>query len=271
MSFIYVTIFLMDEPTSNSISTSHSKGEEREQFVKKLEETYQGQYGEYKYYAGQVLVFKQDNVANKVLLIKPFESKDHDNRPYLKFRARPVYEGDNLKELSETIVDFKEESRWYEETFENVEGLEIPKEEYHICEDPMNTGNNTVLISMPWLNGIEGDIFRMDPNQLYEYIKKYPDFKKTLVMLVEKFLELAEEDIYPDYLGVDNVAIYKENDVPKIALIDTHIVWIGKCCREDVKGRLDKAISRMKKFVENPEETENVKQLASGGLGDSTG
>ncbi len=244
----------------NSVSCSKSNGEERYKTVKKLESVYKDQYGEYKYYAGQVFVFKDGNIANKALLISK-EDQNHDNRPYLKFRARPVYIGDTESDLNEVINDWQEEIDWYLSEFKHVPGIVMPKEKYSICDDPMGSENKTVLISTEWIGNIQGDIFRIDSEKLHSYILEHPKFRKTLVGLIKKFVSLSEEDIYPDYLGVDNVAIYLESREPRIALIDRHIVWIGKYCNEKVKFRLDRANIRFKEFLKNPLKLENVKML----------
>jgi len=251
-----------------SISNSNnSKKEDRGKTVERLESTYKGQYGEYKYYAGQVFVFKKENIANKTLLIsnKPI---DYHNRPYLKFRAKPVHTGDTNQELEETIKDWEEEWNWFDKTFRDISRLVIPKEKYSICEDPMGTNNNTVLISTKWVDGVQGDIFRMKTEKLFKYLVEYPQFRETLVELIKRFLELAKKDIYPDYIGTDNVAIYLKDNIPNISLIDPHIVWIGQYCNDTVKGRLGRAISRFEKFLEDPLSIENVKYLTSGGLMD---
>jgi hypothetical protein len=255
----------MKEPTNNSISCSNSDGENRGKTVEKLEINYNGQYGEYKYYAGQTFVFKDGGIANKTLLISE-DIPNHKNRPYLKFRARPVYVGDTEQDLQEVVQDWKEEDDWYLSKFGDIPGLTMPEETYRICEDPMGSENKTVLISTMWIDDIQGDIFRIDSNKLFDYISKYPEFKKTLVLLVEKFCKLAEEDIYPDYLGVDNVAIYLKEEVPRIALIDRHIVWTGKHCRSDVKQRLDSANLRFKQFLQDPGNIERIKDLTGKGL-----
>lgn len=238
---------------------------ERAKTIEKLEATYKGQYGEHKWYAGQTFVFKDGEVANKTLLISS-EEPNHNNRPYLKFRARPVYVGDTQKELEEVIKDWKEEDDWYKSEFGEIPGLIMPKEEYSICEDPLGSNNKTVLISTQWIDDIQGDLFRIDPNKLFRYISNYSEFKNTLVKLVEKFIELAKEDIYPDYLGKDNVAIYLKKEVPHIALIDRHIVWLGKYCKSEVKDKLDNANLRFKQFLQNPEDIEKVKDLTGNGL-----
>jgi len=245
---------------NNSVSCFHSNGEDRAKTVEKLETNYKGQYGKYRYYAGQTFVFKDGDIANKTLLISE-EDLNHDNRPFLKFRVRPVYVGDTQKDLKEVIKDWKEESVWYLSEFGNIPGLVMPKETYSICDDPLGSENRTVLISTKWIDNIQGDIFRIDPEKLYRYITKYPQFKNTLVSLILKFLELSEKDIYPDYLGVDNVAVYLEEDIPHIALIDRHLVWIGKYCEDGVKGRLDSAISRFKQFIQDPEDIERIESL----------
>lgn len=230
---------------------NNSKSKERRKTVESLLSKYKGQYGEYKYYAGQTFVFRDKDVCNKTLLISK-ETPNHNNRPYLKFRARPVYTGDTIEDLQEVIRDWKEETDWYSSEFGNIPSLVMPEEKYSICDDPMGTGQKTVLISTKWIDNIQGDIFRIDSKKLHSYTTKYAEFKKTLIELIKKFLELSEKDIYPDFLGEDNIAIYlDEKDIPHIALIDRHIVWIGKHCREDVKKRLDNAIAKLKKMSED--------------------
>lgn len=256
----------MQKLTNSSSSQSNLYTEKRKKVEEKLENTYQGQYGEYKYYTGQVFVFKDGNIANKTLLIRSESPKIHTNRPFLKFKAKPVYAGDSTKELEETISNFQEEFNWYIQTFGDISELNIPHEKYSICKDPMNTENNTVLISTQWINNIEGDIFRIDTNKLYGYISKYPQFKTTLVQLITKFVELSENDIYPDYIGVDNIAIYTKKKIPRIAIIDPHIVWIGRECSEIVKGRLERATKRFKDFLEDPDDLGNIKKLTADGL-----
>lgn len=251
----------MKEQSSNSVSSS--TGEDRGRTVEKLESVYKDQYGEYMYYAGQTFVFRDGDIANKTLLISDQEQY-HNNRPYLKFRARPVYIGDSEKDLKEVMEDWSEEDLWYQEQFGNIPGLDMPKENYSICDDPMDSGNNTVLISTEWVDNIKGDIFRIDPQILYGYITKYPEFKNTLIGLIKQFKQLSEEDIYPDYLGEDNVAIYLKENIPHIALIDRHIVWIGEHCRSDVKNRLDEATNRFDIFLQDPMNIENIKHLAKG-------
>jgi hypothetical protein len=255
----------MNKYTGKSISPSNTKGEDRAKTVEKLESNYKGQYGEYKWYAGQTFVFKDEKVANKTLLISD-ETPNHDNRPYLKFRARPVYTGDSQEDLKEVIKDWKEEDNWYLSEFHDIPGLVMPKETYRICEDPLGSKNKTVLISTKWIDNIQGDIFRIDPDKLHSYITKYPQFKNTLVSLIKKFLELAEKDIYPDYLGADNVAIYLEKNIPNVALIDRHIIWIGKYCKDGVKRRLDSAILRFKQFIQDPEDIKRVGDLTGNKL-----
>jgi hypothetical protein len=252
-------------PIDRTVSLSDSGKEDRGYTVEKLESVYNGQYGEYKYYAGQVFVFKDGETANKTLLISK-KPQDHDNRPYLKFRARPVYVGDTTEELEEVIKDWREEDDWYFTQFGNISGLEMPKEEYSICKDPMNTENNTVLISTKWIDNIQGDIFRIEPQKLYKYLTEHSEFRETLTQLIKWFVILSEKDIYPDYIGVDNIAIYLEKDIPHLAMIDRHIVWVGGKCNDKVKGRLDRATERFKKFLENPLDIENVKFLTSKGL-----
>ncbi|MFA7628129.1 MAG: hypothetical protein WCY37_01785 [Candidatus Dojkabacteria bacterium] len=252
----------MDKSIKNSISCSHSNRKERGEVEEKLERDYKGQYGEYVYYAGQVFVFRDGDIANKTLHVSE-RAQDHDNRPFLKFRARPVYVGDTQESLEEVIRDWREEDDWYFTEFGNIPGLVMPKETYTICKDPMGTDNQTVLISTEWIDNIQGDIFRIETEKLHDYLLRYPNFRKTLITLIEKFVELAGEDIYPDYLGPDNVAIYLEKGIPKIALIDRHIVWVGKYCSSSVKERLDSATARFKNFLQNPLDIENVKNLAN--------
>jgi hypothetical protein len=250
----------MNKSTNNSISCSHSNGEDRAKTVRRLESNYQGEYGEYKYYAGQTFVFKDGGIANKTLLISE-EAPNHEERPYLKFRARPVYVGDTQEDLKGVIKDWEEEDAWYFSEFGDITGLKMPEEKYSICDDPLGSSNKTILISTKWIENIQGDIFRIDANKLHSYILEHPKFRKTLVGLIKKFVSLSEEDIYPDYLGVDNVAIYLESGKPRIALIDRHIVWRGKYCNEKVKARLDRANIRFKEFLKNPLKLENVKML----------
>jgi hypothetical protein len=238
---------------------------EKEELREKIEANYKSEYGEYKYYAPQVYVFKDGNIANKTLHISK-RAKDHDNRPFFKFRARPVYVGDTQKDLEEVINDWKEEDDWYFSVFSNVPGLVIPKVRYSICKDPFGTENNTVLITTEWIDNIEGDIFRIETEKLYKYLNEYPEFEETITKLIEKFLELSKEDIYPDYLGIDNVAIYTKDGIPNIALIDTHTVWIGKYCSDIVKARLNIAIRRFESFIDNPLDIENVRYLTKEGL-----
>ena len=255
----------MKNPIKNSISHSNSNEKKRGEIEEKLERIYNGQYGEYQYYAGQVFVFKKGNVANKTLHISK-RAQDHNNRPFLKFRARPVYVGDTQEALEEVIKDWKEEDDWYLSEFGNISGLVISKETYSICKDPLGTKNNTVLISTEWIDNIAGDIFRIEAEKLYKYLKEYPIFKETMTKLIEKFLELSKEDIYPDYIGVDNIAIYTKEGIPSIALIDTHIVWAKEYCSDIVEGRLDRATSRFRRFLEDPLDIENVEYLTSEGL-----
>ncbi|GAB4158532.1 MAG: hypothetical protein Fur003_2350 [Candidatus Dojkabacteria bacterium] len=95
-------------------------------------------------------------------------------------------------------------------------------------------------------------------------LEKHSDFKHSLILLLTKLLELADKDLYPDFLGVDNVVICMVNNSPKIALIDPHVVTIGKYANEVTKSKLKDAIERFKVFLIDPNKLENVKFLASG-------
>ena len=46
----------------------------RSDVVKHLENVYQGQYGEYKWYAGQTFVFKDGNIVNKTMLVMHYQN-----------------------------------------------------------------------------------------------------------------------------------------------------------------------------------------------------
>ena len=239
----------------------------RSDIVEHLESVYKGQYGEYKYYAGQSFVFKEDKKVNKTLLIRPFKKlADRPSGKNLVIKTREVYEGDSVKDLNKVIDGLKEETNWYVSEFGHISNLDMPKEEYSICKDPMETDNDTVLISTQWIKNIEGDIFRIDAEKLYGYINEYPEFKNTLIQLITKFIELSEEDIYPDYIGTDNVAIYLDKGIPKIALLDRHIISIRKFCDYDTQEKMDRAVNRLKKFIEDPLNIENIRYLTKSGL-----
>lgn len=237
----------------------------RAETVKKVEQNYKGQYGEYKYYAGQAFVFKQGNKVNKTLLLQEAD-ETYFQRSFLKFDIRPVHKGDNEKQLKEVIKGWKEEWNWYYQNFKDIKGIKIPKETYSICKDPMGTDNKTVLVSSEWIENIKGDIFRIEAEKLYQYIAEYPKFKQTLTQLIQKFLELSKENIYPDYLGTDNIAIYTKDHIPHIAIIDPHIVWTGTKYSKDVERRLNSAIERFNKFLENPTKLENIVFLTKEGM-----
>ncbi len=239
---------------------------DRGKTVEKLEKAYKGEYGKYMFYGGQVFVFLDGNIVNKTLLIQSKEPKTHFDRPYLKFNAKPVYENDSEQDLEETISGFKEEYEWFVQTFKDVPGISIPEERYSICNDPMGSENKTVLISTEYIPNIKGDIFRIKPKILHKFIMEDEEFKQSLISLVRIFLSLSKQDIYPDYIGADNIAIYLIDKKPRIALIDPHIVWVGKECNELVSGRLKRATDRFKRFIENPEDYESIVYLTSEGL-----
>lgn len=232
----------------------------RIQIINLLKQNYSGQYGVYKYYAGQVFVFKDKNKAKKTLRISD-GPQDHESRPYLKFRARPVYAGDSNDDLLEVIHDWQEELNWYDNNFSSIPGLVLPKETFSICKDPLGSKNKTVMITTDWINNIQGDIFTLSSEKLSEYIISYPNFRETLILLIKKYLELADNDIYPDYLGDDNVAIFLKNKVPKITLIDRHLVFVGKHCNMEVKSRLDMATEKFQGFIKDPTNYNNIKLL----------
>ncbi|GAB4158528.1 MAG: hypothetical protein Fur003_2340 [Candidatus Dojkabacteria bacterium] len=114
---------------------------ERAETVKKLEANYDGRYGEYMYFGGQVFVFKDGYIANKTLLIKKQFPKDHLKDASQKFKTKPVYANDSESDLQNTINDFKEEYEWYVETFKEIPNVIIPSETYSICTDPMGSTN----------------------------------------------------------------------------------------------------------------------------------
>lgn len=235
-------------------SNSYSNGEDRGKIEEKLESVYQGQYGEYKYFAGQVFVFKDKNIANKTLIVQYEEAKTHADRPYLKLPTGKAYVGYSLEQLKEVIQNWRNEWLWYFETFGDIPGVIIPTEEYSTCKDPLGTENNTVLVSTQWIDRIQGDILNMKEDKLYKYINDFPEFKSTLTVLIKRLLGLSENDIYPDYLGEDNFAIYLDDQIPKIAIIDPHIVWIGKACSEKIKRSLEKAVERFKNILQNSDD-----------------
>lgn len=234
----------------------------RSDVVKHLENVYTGQYGEYKYYAGQTFVFKDGDIANKTLLVRDPNNRISGRNLYIK--APEVYEGDIESELNKVISGLREETQWYENKYGHIPDLNMPVEEYRICDDPMESGNKTVLISTEWIDNIQGDIFRLDSNKLYEYINNYPEFKDTLVQFAIRTVELAEEGVFPDITGIDNVAIYLDNGIPKIALIDRHIISINKYSTDKTKARTSDSIGRLKRFLNDPLNFDNVSYLSKG-------
>jgi hypothetical protein len=233
----------------------------RSEVVNHLESVYKGQFGEYKWYAGQTFVFKDGDIANKTMLVRDYNRLSGSN---LYINVPEVYEGDTEVELNKVISGLKEECSWYEKEFGHISGLNMPSEEYCICDDPMESGNKTILISMKWIKKIQGDIFRLDSKKLYEYITKYPEFESTLVEFAAKAVALAEEGKFPDITGADNVAVYLDNGVPKIALVDRHIIYIKKNSTDKTKARIDDGIDRLERFLEDPSDFNNVQHLSSG-------
>lgn len=234
----------------------------RSDVVQHLESVYRGQYGEYKWYAGQSFVFRNGDIANKTLLVRNRNNRISGENLFIK--VPEVYEGDTELELNKVINALTEETKWYEEEFGHIAGLKMPPEEYTICDDPMDSGNKTVLISTEWIDNIQGDIFRLDSNKLYEYLINYPEFKDTLVLFASKVIELANDGIYPDITGTDNVAVYLEKGAPKIALIDRHIISINRFSTDKTKARINGGIDRLKNFLKNPLDWNNVKYLSKG-------
>jgi hypothetical protein len=227
-----------------------------------LKQNYDNRYGEYKYYGGQFFVFKKGKKAIKTLIVREDRTPIHLERPFLYINSRPVYTGDSKRELIESKKDFLREVKWYKKTFHEIPFINIPKEKYSYCKDPLGSQNQTVKITTEWIPNIQGDIFRIDSQQLFRYLQTDEEFKESLICLLNKFLELSEQDIYPDFLGVDNIAIY-ENTLgnPRIALIDPHIIWIKKYSSEDVTNRLNTAIERMRIFLSDPNELINIKAM----------
>ena len=234
----------------------------RSDVVKQLESVYKGQYGEYKYYAGQTFVFKKGDIANKTMLVR--DSKNRISERNLYIVVSEVYEGDTETELNYVIEGLKKETEWYEKEFGHISGLNIPPEQYSICDDPMGSGNKTVLISTQWVDNIQGDIFRLDSKQLYEYISNYTEFKDTLIQLAMKIVDLAGDSIYPDVTGIDNVAIYLDNSIPKIALVDRHIISSNKFSTDKTKAKIEGGVERVRKFLEEHSDVDKIEYLASG-------
>ena len=234
----------------------------RSDVIRKLENNYKGQYGEFKWYAGQTFVFKDKDIAYKTLLIRDLNDKISGKNLYIK--VPQVYEGDTESKLNKVINGLTEEIKWYEKEYGRIPGLNMPSEEYSICNDPMESGNKTVLISTKWIDNIKGDIFRLDSNQLYKYITDYPEFKNTLIQFAIKTADLAKKRIYPDITGIDNVAIYLDDNIPKIALIDRHIISINKYSTDETKAKIDSSIEKLEKFLEDPLNLKNIQYLTNG-------
>ena len=234
----------------------------RSDTVKQLEHNYQGQYGEYTWFAGQTFVFRDGDIANKTLIVR-----DPNNRisgRNLFINVPEVYAGDTELELKKVIDGLTEETEWYEKEFGHISGLNMPPEQYSICDDPMGSSNKTVLISTQWVDNIQGDIFRLDSKQLYEYISNYPEFKDTLIQSAIKIVDLAGDSIYPDVTGIDNVAIYLDNGAPKIALVDRHIISSNKFSTDKTKAKIEGGVERLRKFLEEPSGLDKIEYLASG-------
>ncbi len=234
----------------------------RSDVVKHLESVYKGQYGEYMWYAGQTFVFKDETIANKTMLVR--DSNNRISRKNLYIKVPEVYEGDTEADLKIVIDGLKKEVEWYEKEFGHISKLKMPHERYSICNDPMESCNKTVLISTEWVDNIQGDIFRLDSKRLNEYITNYPDFQEVLVQLATKLMELSKQNIFPDITGQDNVAIYLDNDTPKIALIDRHIISENKYSSDETKTKIEGGIERLTKFLEDPLDFSNVSYLSSG-------
>jgi hypothetical protein len=234
----------------------------RSEVVEHLQKVYKGQYGKYKYYAGQTFVFKNGKTANKTLLVR--DANEQISSKNLFIKVPEVYEGATKHELNKVIEGLKEETIWYTKEFGKIPGLKMPSEEYSICNDPMESGNKTVLISTEWIDAIQGDIFRIDSKKLHDYITNFPQFENTLVQFASRAVSLAIEGIFPDITGTDNVAIYIDKRIPKIALIDRHIISINKYSTNKTKAKIDGGIERLEKFLENPLDFNNVSYLSSG-------
>jgi len=239
----------------------------RAEVVARLENNYKGQYGKFLWYAGQSFVFKDKNVINKSLLIRRKPDGLFERRTHLFFDIKEVYESDSDKELQKTINDFQNEYRWFRNQFSDGEYVKVPKEEYSIGKDPLGSNNRTVVINVEYIEKIQGDIFRIDPKLLNKYLTEFPEFRNAFINLLQKYYKLGEKDIFTDYIGDDNVVIYlDDNDNPKIAIIDPHIVWYKSKSNDVIRERLDKAHKRIKMFLADPMDMKNIKYLTADGL-----
>ena len=234
----------------------------RSDVVKHLESVYKEQYGEYLWYAGQTFVFKEGDIANKTMLVRDSNNRISGRNLYIN--VPEVYEGNTAEDLKLVMEGLEKEVDWYEKEFGHIPGLKMPYEKYSICDDPMGSGNKTVLISTEWIDNIQGDIFRLDSKKLYEYIINYPDFQNVLIQLASKLVELSQQGIFPDITGQDNVAIYLDDSIPKIALIDRHIISINKYSSDETKTTINRGIERLEKFLEDTLDFSNVSYLSSG-------
>jgi hypothetical protein len=224
--------------------------EAKKSILEELNEVSKDYFGEIIAIGDKFLVFIDPNkrgIVKKYMILKERPTDKDSNQPYLKYPSGSVYLDDTSKDRENVIFQNKKEYLWYRESFGSISGVIVPAESYTISNYPYG-GGRTVVIDTEYVPNIVGDISNTSINEICNYANYDPDFANTIIQLIDTILDLAEDDMYPNFLGVDNFAIYKENNKYQVALIDPHIVWIGKECREDIKIHLDNAIASFKKL-----------------------